>query len=258
MLRQSSWQRWVAEAALTLFSFLAGITFLAYVVKGLTGFGPAIVFITLGSLCMDPVRIVAISPVLDITAGGYLLWRDRSYSSAGYWLILGVPLLFGVLIGSLGLRMAQSHNYSAVLGTAIALLGTWFVFRRRDRLLQNVLPQRPEPAALITAVCSGICGGLFGISGPPLIWYFGSRFERAAFRQIVVPLFFMESFSRVLIYMSLGMLPLNDLTYSARLLPFLFLGLIVGNIWFNRLPQARFERIVGMLLILLGVKIAFF
>ena len=230
------------------FSLLAIVTLLAYLVKGLTGFGPAIVFISLGSLIFPPTMIVTVSPVLDVLAGAILLVKDRSLSMLSYWIRLAAPVLIGVVLGATGLRFASEKIYSCLLGSAILALGLWFAVRRQSAIPADTpaaLPRKPGPGAVAASIVSGITGGFFGISGPPLIWYFGRRYPKAAFRKIIVPLFLIEASGRSLIYLSIGMIQIRHWTLTATLVPALLAGLLLGNHWFNRVPQERFERIVG-------------
>lgn len=117
------------------------------------------------------------------------------------------------------------------------------------------LPVRPEPGAMIAAALGGVTGGLFGISGPPLIWYFGSRYPRRVFRRIIVPLFLVDAVGRSVIYAGMGLLHRGELGIALGLLPGLIIGLFIGNHWFNVIPQQRFERMIGGVLILSGLKL---
>lgn len=240
------------------FSLLAIVTLLAYFVKGLTGFGPAIVFISLGSLILPPTMIVTVSPFLDVLAGAILLVKDRSHSMISYWVRLAAPILIGVILGATGLRFASDRLYSCLLGIAILTLGLWFVTRRPAIAPDNTpvpIPRKPGPGAVATSIVSGITGGFFGISGPPLIWYFGRRYPKSVFRKIIVPLFLIEASGRSVIYVSLGMLGTRHWTLMALLIPTLLAGLLLGNHWFNRVPQERFERIIGWVLAASGIRL---
>jgi len=246
------------------YSLITLIAFLAYLLKGLTGFGPAIVFISLGSLVMDPVRVVTISPLLDVVAGCVLMWKTRYHFSERYWLILALPLIGGVILGSTGLRFTPTDHYHQVLGAGITVLGFWFLLKQKhseDTSLTNEnkpmdrLPGFPGKGAFLAAGFSGLTGGLFGISGPALIWYFGKHFEHRVFRKIIVPLFFIEAACRSSVYAVLGMYHKPDLALTGALIPALFLGLFVGNHWFNIIPQKHFERVVGFVLIVSGIKL---
>jgi len=252
------------------FSLLAGIAAAAYLIKGLTGFGPAIVFISLGSLVMDPARVVAVSPLLDIAAGGILIWKDKSIASFRYWSTLTLPLIAGVVAGAWGFRSLSGALYGRILGLTIVGLGLWFVLRKIPGSLitanttgpgqpaqdpPGTPPLRPEPGAMIAAGVSGITGGLFGISGPPLIWYFGSRYPRRMFRRIIVPLFLVEAVVRTCVYAALGVLHREEWGIALGLLPAMLIGLMIGNHWFNVIPQHRFERVIGGVLILSGIKL---
>lgn len=236
-----------------------GIVFAAYLVKGLTGFGPAIVFISLGALILPPATAVAISPLLDVPAGLILLWKDKGLTSVGYWKQLILPMLAGVVTGALGLRFLSTNVYSILLSVAIALLGVWFLVKPGTPETQNrfiSIPPIPEKGAVIAAIAAGITGGLFGISGPPIIWYFGRRYPKSAFRKIIVPLFLVEAASRSIINLSLGMIQTQDLLLTTSLFPALLTGLFVGNLWFNIIPQHKFERIIGVVLIASAVRLA--
>jgi uncharacterized protein len=239
-------------------NLIHGIVFAAYLVKGLTGFGPAILFISLGSLVMAPTRVVTISPLLDILAGLLLFWKDRSLSASRYWQWLSLPLLAGVAVGAWGLRFVPATLYSGLLGIVILILGIRFLLcpdQHRQTPRVTGLPESPETGAIIAAIISGITGGLFGISGPPLIWYFGRRYSKTAFRKIIVPLFLVESCGRAILYIVFGMIQRDEWILTLTLVPALLVGLVAGNYGFKTLRQDTFERIIGVVLIISGLRL---
>lgn len=243
---------------MTFASLIHAIVFAAYLVKGLTGFGPAILLISLGSMVMAPSRVVTISPLLDILAGMVLFWKDRSFSVSRYWQWLSLPLLAGVATGAWSLRFVPADLYSGLLGLVIFILGIRFLLypdRHRKTPGVDALPDSPEPGAILAAVVSGITGGLFGISGPPLIWYFGRRYSKTAFRKIIVPLFLVESCGRAILYIVFGMIQRDEWILTLALVPALLAGLIAGNYGFKTLRQDTFERLIGLVLIVSGLRL---
>ncbi len=209
-------------------------------------------------MVFSPARVVAISPILDVLAGSILLWRDKGMSVFQYWSRLAVPLLAGVIAGSLGLRFASTAVYNVILGGAIIILGIWFIVRNNPAPISEdrTIPLRPEKGAVLASVLSGVTGGLFGISGPPLIWYFGRRYPKSVFRKIIVPIFFVEALGRSIIYASMGMIGKPEWLLIAYLVPAVPFGLLIGNRWFNRIPQERFEKVIGWILVASGIKMS--
>ncbi|MHB9029842.1 MAG: hypothetical protein ACYC9O_13830 [Candidatus Latescibacterota bacterium] len=53
----------------TVYVFILLVTFLAYIVKALTGFGTAIVFVALGALLVGTREAVILCAVIDVIGG---------------------------------------------------------------------------------------------------------------------------------------------------------------------------------------------
>jgi uncharacterized membrane protein YfcA len=103
----------------------------------------------------------------------------------------------------------------------------------------------------------GFCGGLFGISGPPIIWQFGRKFAKHAFRQTLVPIFFAAALARTVTYGCTGLVTTQVLLYVLSALPGLFLGIYLGNKVFFRISEAWFNRVAGLVLIIVALQLAF-
>ena len=232
------------------------ITITAYLLKGITGFGPAIVIVSLGSHIFPSKDIVVISAFLDV-AGGLILFRyDRCLRHLRYWVPLSLAVIAGVAGGTYLLAIAQSFLYRSILSFVIAGLGFLFFFGvlRSDKSgLIPEIPDRPDGLAYLFVTIAGVCGALFGISGPPLIWYFGSRFKKTAFRKIIVPIFLMEAISRSFFYWETGLTSYQQVQVSILVLPALIAGLFLGNRIHIRINEIWFGRTIGVILILSGI-----
>lgn len=233
------------------------IAFLAYLLKAMTGFGPAIVLISFGSLFLPAYSIVATSAILDIIAGIVLLkvdWKDGSYR---YWLPLAVAIVIGTVAGAFLIKIVSPEGFHFILSIAIIVIGLWFIFGRtnvEEGKLRCDLPKRCTRGDTGFTFLGGFCGGMFGISGPPIIWNFGRQFTKRAFRQVLVPVFVVAAVARSGMYSLLGIVDLQVMKYVAFAVPGLFLGIFIGNRIFFKISEILFGRIVGAILIIIGVK----
>lgn len=234
------------------------VAFLAYLLKAMTGFGPAIILISLGSLFIPPQPAIATSSILDIIAGIALLRIDWAKGAYRFWLPLAIAIAVGTIVGAIFLQIIPPAKFRVMLSTTILVLGIWFIIGRKETdatKLKSELPEKCKKIDTGFTFIGGFCGGLFGISGPPIIWNFGRQLAKRAFRQVLVPIFIIAAIARVTMYSSMGIVGWQVLKYVIVALPGLFLGLFVGNKIFFKLSELNFSRIVGAVLLAVAIKL---
>ena len=94
-----------------LYFHLPLIAFAAFLMKGMTGFGPAIVVVALGSLILPPREVIAMSSVLDTIAGAMLLRMDWNRQGLRFWLPLALAIVTGSIIGSIFLKVIPPASF---------------------------------------------------------------------------------------------------------------------------------------------------
>ncbi len=231
------------------------IAFAAYFVKGLTGFGPAIVIVALGSMVVSPHVIIPTSAMLDLVAGVTLIRTIGPYGSYRFWLPLAGAIVIGALIGGLLLKLIPPEPLRVVLAGAILILGVWFIFYRArggESVLKDRLPSSPGRLDFGFTLCGGISGGLLGISGPPILWHFGRKLAKEPLRNILIILFLAAATAQTITYTAVGLIDMRVITYTLVCLPGVFLGLAVGNRLFVRVSEKGFGMAVGALLIVIA------
>ncbi|MBN1551621.1 sulfite exporter TauE/SafE family protein [bacterium] len=239
---------------------LLSIALVAYFVKALTGFGPAIVFVSLGSLLASPKDIIIISVILDIAGGIYLFLLDRGFEHFKYLIALAVPAVAGTFLGVISLKIVPVDIFEAILAIIIFILGLWFLilFQSRSQIsVSTDVPRLPDCKGLICAAIGGITGGLFGISGPPIIWYFGHRYSKQTVRKLLVPLFLIEACGRLALYFSFDLVQPQHIITAGFIVPALFVGLIAGNSMHVKISEKTFRQIIGFILIVVSIKMFF-
>lgn len=230
------------------------IAFFAHIIKGLTGFGPAIVFVSMGSIIYDPIEIIVLASLLDIIGGSYLLILNPHFSQhKKYWIPIGTSMIIGAIIGALILSLLTATLFEYVLGISIILISIWFI-------LGDLEPDADfsKDVSLIdtcVGMFSGFCGGFTGMGGPPLIIYLGSKVKKNLFRSVIVPIFLMASVSRFMSYGFLGMVNLNNLMIYLIPPVGVLIGNYVGNKFFDQVNQKWFTVLIGIILLLSGARL---
>lgn len=233
------------------------IAFFAYVVKGLTGAGPAIVFVSIGSVFHNPIEVIVLVSLLDVLSGGYLIGLNTEFlDNREYWLSIGLSMIIGAIIGSISLYIVPSGVFELILGIAIVLIAVWFLLGSSEptnKSNNEVEAYKHTDGAI--GIFSGFSGGFTGMGGPPLIIYLSSKFNKDLFRAVIVPIFLMASLSRLTTYSVLGMMSFE--TVWVFIIPPLsvFLGTYIGNNYFEKVEQKWFTVLIGLILLFSGLQL---
>jgi uncharacterized protein len=235
---------------------LTTIAAAAFFIKGLTGFGPALIFIPVGALFFAPHSIIVASSFLDLVAG-LIMWRTvRSAQSVPFMTGLVAAMAAGTAAGVFLLSYIPADTFRILLGSTVFILGLWFaIFRTKasfDRLREQ-LPDKCNRRDLGFAGASGVLGGLFGISGPPIIWHLGRQFQMVAFRDALVVFFVFAAIARIIMFSVAGLVNAETLLYAAAGLPGLLIGLFFGTRVFFSIDEAVFSKVVGAALAALAI-----
>jgi uncharacterized membrane protein YfcA len=220
----------------------------AAVVRGYGGFGFAMFAIVPLSLGLPPTQIIPSIFIMDIAAGLHLLpgvWRDIHWRAL-LWLTIGC--LIGTPIGV----YALAHVPAAPLTMGLAV----FVLTAALLLARGyALKSFPGPAATFaTGTASGLCGGGFGMSGPPVIIFFFSSPAGAAAGRASLIAFFLITDATGLVFLSWdGLLSAASLWHALLFMPALVAGVWLGNRGFVKADVANFRRWVLRLLMLLAL-----
>lgn len=231
------------------------IAFFAHIIKGLTGFGPAIVFVSVGSILHDPVEVIVLASLLDIVGGAYLTFLNPDFlDNKKYWVPVGILMVIGAIIGGAVLSVIPPTAFEYILGVSIIIIAIWFVIGESDPDDGAEREDFNLPDAGV-GLFSGFCGGFTGMGGPPLIAYLGSKLDKELFRAVIVPIFLVAAISRFSTYGALGMIELtNYLFYILPPVGVLF-GNYVGNYFFEHVEQKWFTILIGIILMLSGIRL---
>lgn len=234
--------------------FCGVVVLAAYMLRGATGFGAGVVAIPMLALVMPITVVIPVITTLGIVAS--LGQSVQEFRHVDWRALRGLALPSAVGLG-LGLWLFAALDQALLLRAFAAFIivyGLW-----------GLLPRRPHvrlPAPALAAAAGG-SGGLIatlfgGMAGPFYVIYLRSLgLDKRRFRASMSSVLFCLGMVRAAGYGSLGYFDRRALAALALLAPLMVLGMLAGDRWHARLDQARFERVVALLLAGSGLALLF-
>lgn len=227
------------------------VVFVAYALRGATGFGAGVVAIPLLLLVLPlPVVIPLVTAMGMLASFGQALHQRRSVQWAALRKLF-VPSLVGVAAG-LWLFAALDPRY-LLRALAVFIIG---------HALWGYLPWRSARAAPAwLAPLAGALGGFVatvfgGMAGPFYVVYLRTlALDKLRFRATVSVALLCLSVLRATGYGGLGLYDARVLWLFAAVLPVVAVAMIAGDRWHHRLDEARFGHVVAALLAASGVAL---
>ncbi len=225
------------------------MTFGAAFIRGLTGFGMAIILVPLLGLIIAPEEAVVLAIFLQLLIGPVglkVILADADHKSA-----LNIAA-FAVLATPIGIMLLRntSPDLARLLIAIIAI--TAFVL--------VLLPQRPgftpgskETAA--TGIVSGILTGFAAMPGPPVVpYYLRQQIAPATARASMMLVFFATAIAGSVSSFVLGLGSQRLAVLALVLFPPMLLGNWLGGKAFGRVPAPIWRSMVAGILGLAGLS----
>jgi uncharacterized membrane protein YfcA len=223
----------------------------AYFVRGITGFGSALIAIPLLLLIHVPIdTVVPVVVLLDYVGSAMQGLKNRR---AIVWRHIWPTLPFMVI--GVATALYTFHAVDAlVLTKALAVFIIMFA-------LYQLLAREPRKSELaLWAVPAGGFGGfagtLFGTGGPFYVAYLQLRgLDKSAFRATFATLYLIDGGNRLFGYLAIGLINSEVLTYSAVFLPVMAISLYAGGHVHVKIGPDAFKRGISLLLVVSGIAL---
>lgn len=234
--------------------------FCGQLVKGITGFGSALVSVLLLNWFMPPAEAILMTATVDLLGGLILLIQVHKQVKWLLVMALFLPLMLGQLAGTGLLFRLPADTIKILVGGFVGLMGLRWVLQpvRPGHGERSGLPDRAGPLlaqATLVGALGGLCGGLVGTSGPPIILFMKRHFEDAFLRTTLIAVFFLGACSLMTLLLYRGV-NVGSLGLAGWVLPGAAVGNLLGTRLTDTLPKATFGRVVGLLLLLSGAGLA--
>lgn len=231
---------------------LIAIYFIAGAIKGTLGIGFPTAAIALTATILDARSAIAFCVIPMCLINAWQIYRSGHLIEVleDNWRMV-VAMAVTIAVFSLLSADVPIKWLTLMLGVVTSLFAVLSLWRSPP-----ALPDRFDTIAQYTAgVVSGIFGGLAAIWAPPIIVYLTARrVSTEKFVQTVGVLLFIGSFVLLIGYTSTGIVNSQNAISSTLLLLPAITGFSVGEVLRKKIPNDRFQKLVLMLFLLLGIN----
>ena len=229
--------------------YAAAVLFVAYLVRGIAGFGSGLIAVPLLALRFPVAVVVPLVVFLDYVGSAsqgiknrtHIAWKDQ------------LPLIPFTLVGvGVGLFLLSTMSTPA-LGKALG--GFVLIYA-----IYQLLPLPELVGSRLFAIPCGLLGGfigtLFGTGGPLYVVYFNLRkMAKTRFRATFASNFLIDGAIRLGAYATAGLFHGPVLLSAAAALPVVGAGLYVGGRIHTGFSPETFKRFISVLLLCSGIAL---
>ncbi|WP_033073766.1 sulfite exporter TauE/SafE family protein [Sphingopyxis sp. MWB1] len=222
----------------------AAMTFGAAYVRGLTGFGMAIILVPLLGLIIAPGEAVVLGILLQLLIGPVgikIIMADADRATA---LPIGLIAMVTTPLGMMALEAARP-DVARLLITLVAV----------GAFVAVLLPKQPaghrpgRVAVAGTGLASGLLTGFAAMPGPPVVpFYLRRALDPRISRASMLLIFFLTAIAGTLAALWVGIATLKLFLLSLLLFPPMWLGNRLGGRHFGSVPPHVWQAMVALVL----------
>lgn len=225
------------------------VVFLAYLVRGMAGFGSGLIAIPLLSLWMPVTQAVPLIVSLDLLASaGQSGFNFKKIHWKEVWFLLPFSLV-GV---TGGLWLFTQMNADALKYTLGIFLLVYGIYSQWTPAMPPISRAWVFPAGF----AAGLIGTLFGTGGPFYAAYLKARqLDKQIFRATFACIFLLDAPVRLVGYVGTGLISTEGVHLFAMMLPVMILGMYFGGSIHTKISTKYFNRGISLLLIGSGIAL---
>lgn len=243
------------ELPLFLFAAAAAMTFLAGLVKGITGFAmPMIMISGIGSFLPPETALAAlILPTLVTNVWQAIRQGTKAAAASArkHWRYLAIAMVCLVISAQFVTRIPTSALF-LILGAPVVAFAILQLLGWRPK----IEPTQHRTAELGIGAFAGAIGGLSGIWGPPTVLYLTAlnvpKIEHVRVQGVV---YSTGAVMLALAHLKSGVLDAESITLSAALILPAVLGMLGGFAIQDRLDQDKFRWAILIVLTVAGLNL---
>ena len=229
---------------------IGGIVLAASTVQSLTGFGFALVAVSLLPLMMDLQTAVPLIVLVSAVGNAILCWHYRHSMEGAMVARLIAAALVTLPIGLWGLNYLPEQWSLRLLGAVILAYALY------DGLQFSLPALRSPHWAYAFGAVSGVLTGAFNTGGPAVVMY-GSchKWQPEQFKSNLPSVFLVTSLSAIALHLWQGNITPTLLQTTAYTLPFFAGGIALGFALSRYIDPVQFRYVVLVLLGVMGLRL---
>ena len=223
------------------------IVFLAGFTQGLSGFGSILLSLPLLAIFLDIKTVIPLVALIAfcITIILFIQLREHLDWKKIYPLFLGA--LPGIPLGVFFLKKLDRDLIQWILGIILISYSLYSLFFRSNT------KQMRGGWGYLFGFFSGCLGGALSAAGPPVIVYMSLQTWGKDSIKVTLQGFFLASGAIVVFFQALsGLTTTVVLRYFLVSLPMMFLGTYTGSIFYGKIREEHYKKVMLILLACLG------
>ncbi|MBS2213610.1 sulfite exporter TauE/SafE family protein [Carboxylicivirga mesophila] len=217
-------------------------------IKGITGFGFALISLPLLLFWYQPAEIIPVLMICNFIASMFIILQKKEHQlvnrqerlliiAGGFFTIAGVILL----------KSINQQLLVHVTGVAFIII-TLLSLKPQSKPLKKL----SDLSYLAAGAVIGIITGSISVSGPPLALFLNkARVDKMAFREVFAWFSVVTASIAIIGYIPAGLLSLESLKQVAVFVPILLLGTVAGKRLNHLIPGNNF-RLINIVITLLA------
>lgn len=235
-------------STIEIYALIGIIVFLAGFTQGLSGFGSILLSLPLLAIFLDIKSVIPLVALIGLCITIILfiqLWRHLDWRKLCPLFLGALP---GIPIGVFLLKKLDQGSIQWILGVILVTYSLYSLF------FPSMNKGIHEGWAYLFGFFTGVIGGALSAPGPAAIVYTSLQNWSKDTMKVTLQGIFLVAFSSSVLFHAL-----SGITTAAVFrcflvsMPFLFLGTYAGSLFYGRIREADYKRVVLVLLALLGV-----
>lgn len=230
------------------------IYFVAFFVRGLTGFGAGLIGIPVMAMMYPLHFVVPLHLFFETLVGFFLLpkaWKDVDWRQVG-------NLSLGMFVGNLSGAYVLAQVGDEVLKAVLAVVVLCFAVHMGWSAGRPATWKVPASWAVVFGLVGGVFGGALGMSGPLIVLYLANRFARKEeLRATLIGLFQVVGIWTFGAYIWHGLFTEESVSVGLRLFPTFLIALLLGQMAHVRISELIFRRVMAGVLLISGLLLVF-
>lgn len=227
-----------------------GIIIIAYIIRGIAGFGSGLIAIPFLILFLPIQLAVILIVLLDyVAAFTHGIHGRKKIEYKLIWPLIPFNII-GIMLAVYIFKKIDLSMLITGLASLLLCYGIYYLFGFKPK----------QHASRVWAIPAGtlgtMVGTLFGTGGPFYVIYLQLQgLDKTAFRSTIASIFLIDGSMRVISYFLSGLVSMQTITLFVVALPLMLLSLYAGQHIHTSITPRSFQRLIGGLLLLSSITL---
>lgn len=224
------------------------ITLFAAFIRGISGFGFALVFAPIMLLIMEPKSVVVVNLFLGLSSNIVVLVSGFKNLHFRRLIPLIIGCLAGIPLGLLIISVVSQSTLKILIGSVTVVFAILFFLKLTPRF------KNEKPASTVAGFLSGVLTSSTSLGGPPVVLFMHTQdWQKDTIHPALSAYFMFSTISSLIGLAITGVINTKILLTTASLVPALIIGVLIGVQAFKRVNERIFRLISIFVIVGTGI-----